>query len=115
MRVISQIQPQPIPVELQSTGALSPAGQNFFDKMKIGTTADISLIGRLNYGLQYSQVAGQGFTDGGVEHFIDPLILPFFIQVDPCPISAFTVDTADEEMIYIVEEGVRMSGVYTYT
>ena len=68
--LIAQVSPSPLEISLSSSGALSPLGTTFIDKLTVNA-ADISLVGRWNFALQYKQNPGQGSTGkDGAEHLM---------------------------------------------
>ena len=40
---------------------------------------------------------------------MDSIILPFFVQVDPCPISSFTAQIASDSIRYMLGDGIKNS------
>ena len=62
-----------------------------------------NLVGRWNYAVKWTQEPGQGARDkSGNEVLMEPLVLPFFIQVDPCPLTSFEAKVASDEFSYTV-------------
>jgi len=40
---------------------------------------------------------------------MDPLMMPFFVQVDPCPVEEFTASVPFDEITYTAGEGEKRS------
>jgi len=99
---------------LSQSGALSIKGEVFTDTLRVGA-ATVDLIGRWNFAAQWGQVAGQGSTNkNGSESLMANAILPFYVQVDPCPIDSFITNILTDEYTYTVGDGVLNSQTYTH-
>ena len=105
--LVAQVSPSPLEIEVGSSGALSPKGETYIDTLSIGA-ASKALVGRWNFALQYKQEAGQGsYNKKGEEVFMPPLMLPFFVQVDPCPIESFSAETPTEQIRHVISDSIE--------
>lgn len=111
---MAQISPTPLDITLSASGALSPKATTFIDSLRVGA-ADVSLIGRWNFALQYKQNAGQGSVAAqGAESLMVPIVLPFFVQIDPCPVESIIALSKGESMRYVVDDDEAYSAEYIF-
>lgn len=114
MSLIAQANPNPFVIELAKSGALSPKGVDYPDLIRAGTTT-VDMIGRWNFAVRWSQEPGQGVNNGlGQETRMEPLILPFFVQVDPCPLADLVASTADFAVEYVVGDAPLNSESFNF-
>lgn len=82
--------------------------------MRVGA-ASIDLIGRWNFALRWTQPVGSGALDkNGDETLMQPLVLPFFVQIDPCPVTGLSADVPTFTIDYTVGDSPVTSDSFTF-